>query len=341
MDIINLRWRNRPIDFNNKGEESTVGFVSVYSDETDGSIGRLAKDTKAHLYTVYLAKDTDESADFLKVKNRIYAKTHEGSEVEFLSYERFIEKIFGISEASAFRKEMKGIENDINNLMLFELTEICDERTLKTFRSKLLLDLSTFDYDSIKHEDVIGSQLNENEYHIIKKNYIEKERYKIMVGNTDFATAFITSEWLYQKYPRASDQIDNTFRVSGYLKSVEMLLWNLLYIVAQGRFIGNRRISEDPEESIECSLGDLIRFFSSENVDLISKAFGSDSNFVIRLLRNQIDDWRREFRNGFFHKDNLSNPVHIDTIRKQAFWMYMIILGSIELSDEQYIEILG
>ena len=47
-----------------------------------------------------------------------------------------------------------------------------------------------------------------------------------------------------------------------------------------------------------------------------------------------ISNWRKLRRNGYFHKDNLNDVNKIELIRNETFFIYMLIIGSLELSED-------
>jgi hypothetical protein len=62
------------------------------------------------------------------------------------------------------------------------------------------------------------------------KRYLENKYYLSLIGKSDFAKSFITSEYLFKQYD-CSDQFDYTAIVSGYLKCVEQLLYHIVCFV--------------------------------------------------------------------------------------------------------------
>lgn len=73
----------------------------------------------------------------------------------------------------------------------------------------------------------------------IKNGFINKGRYKLLLGGGDFAMSFLTSEWLFKKYFTLKE-MNNTFIVTGYLKSIEQMLWDIIYIMGKENKYGKR-----------------------------------------------------------------------------------------------------
>ena len=165
--------------------------------------------------------------------------------------------------------------------------------------------------------------------------FISSGRYKLLLGNSDFAQSFLTTEWLLKKY-FSVEALDNTFIVAGYLKSIEQLLWRIISIIGQGRTIKNVVISQENMDDIDNTLGALQYFLSGySNDDLFNSSFGNSKHFIMNYLRTQISDWRQQYRNGYFHKHNLTDINKISAIKEETYFLYMLILGAINLSSSE------
>ena len=70
---------------------------------------------------------------------------------------------------------------------------------------------------------VDGSQIDE-----IEKRYFGEEYYRSLVGSAEFADSFMSSEWLRDIH-HITDVLDQTGTVAGYIKSIEQLLYWVVY----------------------------------------------------------------------------------------------------------------
>ena len=187
--------------------------------------------------------------------------------------------------------------------------------------------------ETTTHTNSAPLNLYDSVFNKILNHYLSNELYELLLGSEDFANSFFTSEWLFKKYC-STLELDNTFIVAGYLKSIAQLLWDIIRVVGQGRTIHNITISEENYDIIDNTLGSLEFFLRCEdNFDLFRKVFGNSQVFVIRYLKAQIADWITHYRNGLFHKDQLNSEEIIIRIRQETIYLYMLILGSIELSE--------
>ena len=96
---------------------------------------------------------------------------------------------------------------------------------------------------------------------IFYKNYIGRGLWRAMVGEANFAISFITSELNYQIY-QMTENLDLTSVVTGYLKSIEQLIWTIIGLQDQKIF----KIRSKPRGFVE---------FSLENESIIDNTLGS------------------------------------------------------------------
>lgn len=90
--------------------------------------------------------------------------------------------------------------------------------------------------------------------------------------------------------------LDNTFWAAGYIKAVEVLLCEALKAngIVEINYKGKIKKIE------ECEVGTI-------NVEVIKKQLmNNDESYELKELSCEIDEWRRVYRNGYFHKHLLS-----------------------------------
>lgn len=290
---------------------------------------------------VFLLKDSIQSRQALSdFAGKFYQIG--GENIEFCLFEDFLEQVFGEAEKNAFRESMVTFKDEMHHAIGYQVTELCSPYHLQRLREKLDRELKELDYDTIKlrgfaeisAENPNINDLNQRNYGIIKDSYINSGRYKLLLGNADFAESFITSEWLYKKY-FALDDLDNTFIVAGYLKSIEQLLWDIIFITGNGRQMDGMYITEENADAIDKTLGSLQHFLNTwSNDDLFQNDFMGAKHFVMGYLNRRISHWRKAYRNGYFHKDNLKKKETIQAIREETCFLYFLILGTLELSSQ-------
>ena len=90
----------------------------------------------------------------------------------------------------------------------------------------------------------------------------------------------------------------------------------MIHIVGQGRQMRGITIEDNNIEDIDTTLGSLQSFIANyANDDLFENVFGTSTHFVMQYLKYQLSAWRRNYRNGYFHKNNLEDKERINTIR--------------------------
>lgn len=175
------------------------------------------------------------------------------------------------------------------------------------------------------------------------KLYKVNKLYQVMIGRGSFARCLATSEYLYKNYGK-SDLFDYTAVVSGYLKSVEQLMYSIALFSLdrknrKGEYyqiapkIGDKKktidfTSENMKTGlIDTTLGSLCFFFKN-NSDLIN--IGGQYK---KTLINCCFCYSEECRNDSFHKHNIDQWSRVETIRNNTFYMYLILLGCCKLGD--------
>ena len=247
-----------------------------------------------------------------------------------------------------FLHSMKDFKAEVHQVIGYRITELCSSANRVKLKKSLLTELKEFDYKTVKEEKntiLKGAknyvELSDTDFLHIYERFQTNELYKLLLGDMDFAKSFLTSEWLYKKYFTLSE-LDNTFIVAGYLKSVEQMLWDIVLILGKGRTIQNTLISDENLNLLNKTLGSLEHFFEDRaNLDLFRDVFGNNKGFVVKYLKSQIDLWRINYRNGYFHKRKLNERSTVENIRKETVYLYMIILGSIDLTSENILSLMG
>lgn len=317
-------------------EKFFIRFISKPNSFTSSRIrafGQQINNCETSTMIVFLIKN---SVDAKKEMNRflnMIKKTVDNINIQCLTFEEFLFNVFGEKELIDFQSSMSTFKEEIRTELGYQITEIFNEQTLVKFKEKLEKTIFEFDYDVIKTNAETNKFITNFNYNQIKNLFLKNGRYNVLLGNGDFAESLITSEWLYHNYI-FSEHLDNTYIVAGYLKSIEQLLWDILLIIAKGKQINGCPIDESNEEVINNTLGSLNYFLNDwGNKDLFENAFGNSTTYVMGYINEIISNWRKLRRNGYFHKDNLNDINKIELIRNETFFIYMLIIGSLELSD--------
>ena len=300
---------------------------------------RLNRNTSAtnDITYVYLLKQTTDSYDLLAKSTLL----NQGCQAYLFA--DFIRTVFGKEEMKKFNKAMLHFSEEMRDAIGYNVTQICNDKNLEDLRNQLRTDLLEFDYDKVKSSNdssgTYSEYINDNAYGVIKTEF--QKNYFLLLGQRDFAVSFLTSEWLFRQFASVP-QIDNTFIATGYFKSIEQLLWGIIFIVGNGRNIGKDNHTVGSNESgMDKTLGSL-RYFLNDagNNDLYQSAFGNATRYVRQYLNRQLDTWISNSRNGYFHKDNMP-AEEVAEIREQTYFLYLMILGSLTLSEDNTNDLLN
>lgn len=332
--VININWKLTKVKYITSPNSLNTAVMREIALEINNM--------KESAVIVFLIKGSFEGYEAAERISRRISSNY-NAHVRCVLFEDFIEELFGVEEKISFQDAMVDFKEQLHLAIGYQVTELCSQRNMQKLRERLDKEICDFDYESVKRnrfaealeQDPNARDLNNRNYNLIKEMFISSGRYKLLLGNSDFAQSFLTTEWLLKKY-FSVEALDNTFIVAGYLKSIEQLLWRIISIIGQGRTIKNVVISQENMDDIDNTLGALQYFLSSySNDDLFNSSFGNSKHFIMNYLRTQISDWRQQYRNGYFHKHNLTDINKISAIKEETYFLYMLILGAINLSSSE------
>lgn len=280
------------------------------------------------LKVVVIASPNDETRESLfTVVNKMNKSA--GIAIERIPLLDFWAKYFGEDECAELCQFCEEYNSKAKEILGFNTVVIPTEKAIEQFRIRCGEIIKNQDYVSDVPDTIYANQVS-----IIRKNYLDKGRWKVMIGRSNFAISFITSEWFYTMY-QLTENLDLTSIVAGYLKSIEQLLFALIQlyegtgitIKSKGKDIV--QFNEENNDIIDTTLGALEQVVKHNSKLLDVNRYAKD------YLVETIDDWRNKQRNGYFHKHNLHSLEKVREIRDKALHMYFLILGSFSISDEQ------
>jgi len=182
------------------------------------------------------------------------------------------------------------------------------------------------------------------------KKYEKEKLYEYLIGKSDFARSFLTSEYLYRQY-NCDDCFDYTAIVSGYLKSVEQLLYAIVkFSIDQGKEIKYDAFSRDvngKKPEIKHKRNTKVVQFASQNITCIDTTMGAlryylmdyqDSLLVVNeqyrsCILSCLKCYNDECRNNSFHKHNINTWSRVEFIRNNTLFLYIILLAGCRLGS--------
>lgn len=253
-----------------------------------------------------------------------------GIHIERVTIREFWEQHFGRDEYEQLVRYINAFNQKAKEIIGFSTVITPTDAALRKFRTKTGKILWTVPY-----ADAIPDSVYQPQIDIMTRNYLDRGLWKAMVGTADFAISFISSEWNYQMY-ELTENLDLTNIVSGYLKSVEQLIWTIIQFQTGKTFQikakngGLIEYTANNEDVVDTTLGSL------EEV-LIHNSWMFDVNYHAKThITTAIKDWRKKHRNGYFHKDNLQTIDKVKEIREQTLQLYFLILGGCTISDADF-----
>ena len=175
-------------------------------------------------------------------------------------------------------------------------------------------------------------RIDRNSFNLIGNRFLSDKLYLRLFNNHDYSKCFLTSEWLY-KNSMKNDFLEKTYVITGYLKSVEQLLYTTIRNLETNHKIsildkrGVKEVELDSPDFFKATLGSMVIFLRNiENRDIFHSGISNKSISGISLI---ISKWVQSERNGYFHKHNMNNVERVREIRNNTFLLYYLILGSL------------
>lgn len=263
--------------------------------------------------------------------NRKNAK--QGILIEKVTIREFWEQYFGRNEYELLVTHINAFNEQARDIIGFSTIVTPTDTALSRFRVKTGDMLRTRPYTASIPDNIYQHQVD-----IWTKNYIDRGLWRAMVGASNFAVSFISSEWNYNMY-LLTENLDLAGIVAGYLKSVEQLIWTIIGFQTKqtfqikAKYGGKVEFSTADEELIDSTLGSL------EQVLRENPWMFDVNNFAKRHIIDAIDDWRQKHRNGYFHKHNLQSIDKVKEIREQTLQLYFLILGGCTIDDADFLKL--
>lgn len=264
-----------------------------------------------------------------------------GTDVYPLRY--FFERFFNMEEYVAFVEFEKNFIEKVDEYLGFRVVKTLTPNASFGFKKVVESSIYKFPFSTYLSEANVENGISDDQLAIINQQFFDGGYYKAMISNRDFANSFITSEWLYDNMKMVGN-IDYTSVAMGYFKAIEQLLFDLI-ILHQGEGRNIHKLQSKQNKSlpnyielndeniknnrIDRMLNSMIGFLSFEkNSDLFRTEI---SEATQKAILNELANIK-ELRNGYFHKDILSEWSVVEEARKDIYLVFYLILGSYSYS---------
>ena len=372
--------RNAPFIFiiNDNGSRKGYRLIDFYSDEDVNAIldmydverGYIIRTSKPGRADEWIERDNDRNKE-------------DGIRLTTINIKTFFEEYFGEDEYHSFLNCIEEYLKEAKEITGYQSIKFLSSMNLasrKIYEEKLLTE---WDYKNYKYQIVDPkNELVQDYLYLIsrdkvfddledmEKAYIERGLFRSMIGTNEYAESFITSEWLYYSL-KGRKNFDYTSVVSGYLKSIEQLLYQIVMLnidngckismkssLLKKAYDNGLKVYEskkykwvplatnDKGKGYKFTKFPYIDFTSSQKAYMDS-SIGTFEYFMrnnpqifhnkkhSKTIADMVSCFRSECRNGFFHTHNLQDWDIVEKTRNNAIYLYFVLLGSCIIPEEK------
>lgn len=383
LDLHNVSWSKgfAPVLFKSVcSDGATVGYTfdDFYEDD---DIAAICKDNMVEKVYIIRTWKGDHSAEWITRENAQY-QSH-GIAVQAISVADFFIAQFGEAEYQRFETHLANFLDEIFNLVGYRSIKFLSSMNLAA--QKLVLEKKLLDHASKrmcytivdrtkpevqKYLHVDGYSFPASIETAIQSNFSKTGLFRVLLGSAEFAESFVTSEWLFHSL-EGTEHYDYTSIISGYLKSVEQLLLQIVkanvgnnckitlksnkkndaiqagvtrYTFDKGNFrpiIDGRKfaieyidLEEAQMEYMDSDLGTFEYFLRNNSHIFFSQLLQQSAinkKTYCTIIADMVSCFRAECRNGYFHTHNLKDWNTVVKIRENALMIYTLLLGGCNL----------
>lgn len=291
----------------------------------------------------------------------------EGKGLQNITAKTFFTNIFSESIYELFMKIARSSVEKANQDIGFQTIPRFSLRYLSCVKDELELSLCEKDYsklryktlDSSEKEYYEGMSFSVSDYALLDSNFKGEKLYRALTGTKGFAKCFLTAEYLYYIF-KDGNYFDYTSVVSGYLKSVEQLIYeildvNLLFVHESDNYWikrGNKKIKWKAEKRNHMLRSNPVtnkpqirflpqnkKYFDTTMVPMIWFLYDNDRYLVSADGRDTIHElllrYSQECRNEHFHKENIEIFNEVKAIRNNTYLILYCLLGGCKLLDRK------
>lgn len=276
-------------------------------------------------------------------------------DISHYSIKNFLDEFINENIYQYFLTTLTKAIDDMQKLIGFDVIPRLSMSNLAKVRLDLRENLQNVNLKALSYNSQIKfNNLEECDLDIINSN-LGKGKAEVLLGKSDFAKSYLTSEYLYKVLVDNSN-FDYTSVVAGYLKTIEQFLYRLLeyqmntnesekwittkkHYEVYKKFKATNRTNEIEQHGrrilvksqnlhyMNTSLGSLVTYIK-ENEDCCE--ISKDGKTILIDLLN---DYRESVRNGYFHKHNIEDIGEVKRIRNNTLYLLCFLIGSLKDYD--------
>lgn len=263
------------------------------------------------------------------------------SELEIYELENYFTDMFGSEVWEYYILQVKGIIYRVKQEVGFTVNRELNPKNLSYLKSTL------------------KEIFRENEEIKLLDFFFNNKIYSALCGDEDFAKSFLTAEHFYRQ-ANANSSIDYSIILTGYLKSLEQLLYLLVKktmeisreelwitcspstnlnkkdgnIRSKERIINGKsivirqvRLIQECERYFNVSMGSLVYCLTDNDESW------RVSRSKVEKIRERLLNYAKKRRNKYFHKENLYDLSEVKEIRNETIKLMIWVLGTYSISD--------
>ena len=323
---IIVEWQNN-VNENESNSNSGLEFITIRKDK---KVGYMYYDfIDESIFDTY---DVDEIyvLDWKSyIRSKTVEKNYTNNRVHYLRVYDFVKTFFGEELFYDFVSYLNNVECEIDEMLGIATISTMSKKNYHLFRIDETENLKgtiekLYCYTQIKNKI---PDLEEKSRHLLidrqcKNEFINKKYYMIFTGENEISRSFLTSEFLYNSY-KYVEWFDSTCIVSGYLKSVEQLLYRLCLEHCNAglkiKYDKNKYKNKIKRTTRKEPVCDKKIELNVDNLDCVDSTYDSLIDFLTnnenykhtllctknekKVLQDCLNRYRTECRNSHFHKD--------------------------------------
>ncbi|QMI51800.1 hypothetical protein HRE60_09095 [Streptococcus salivarius] len=339
-------YNHYPFQFIIEKENSRIGvrYTGLY--DIDDVVRELLKDFQIDkVIILHFSKD-------MNIVSNSYSKI---IDISHYSIKNFLDEFINENIYQYFLTTLTKAIDDMQELIGFDVIPRLSMSNLAKVRLDLRENLQNVNLKALSYNSQKNfNNLEECDLDIINSN-LEKGKAEVLLGKSDFATSYLTSEYLYKVLVDNSN-FDYTSVVAGYLKTIEQFLYRLLeyqmntnesknWIKTKNHYQVNKEFKAINRTDDIKSNGHKI-LAKSQYLDYMDTSLGSLINYMNdnkdcleiskdgkKILKELLDDYKTTVRNGYFHKHNLEDIEEVKRIRNNTLYLLCFLIGSLKDFD--------
>lgn len=300
LTLYKVDWSEgiKPILFKcSTSDGSAVGYTfdDFYEDD---DIAEICNDNRVDKVFIIRTWKGAHAEEWVTRENAQY-ESH-GIAVRAIGIADFFTSLFGKEEYRRFESHLSTFLDEIYDLVGYRSIKFLSSMNLAA--QKLVLEKELLEYASRrmcytvvdrtkpevqKYLYVDGYSFPTNIESTIQSNFTKTGLFKVLLGSAEFAESFVTSEWLFHSL-EGTEHYDYTSIISGYLKSVEQLL---LQIVKAN--VGNNcKItlkSNKKTDAIQAGVSRYTFVFDKKKKEYVFRPILDDSKFPVEYIDLNAD----------------------------------------------------